>query len=172
MAVPNEAEFTDERTMLLAFLDFQRRSARHRVRTLGDERAKTRLVPSLTTPAGIISHLAAVERFWFLRVLDGQMWSPPWTREDPKADWRVARRSIEDILADYRAATCEADEAIARHGLDDRAQDSSHVDPAVTLRWILLHMITETARHNGHLDILGEQLDAGGATDSPATSTA
>ena len=160
MPRPTPKDFSDERSMLLSFLDFQRRLARHRLTGLTDDRAKERLVPSLTTPAGIISHLAAVERFWFLRVLDGQSWQPPWTRDDPNADWRVRMIPLPDILADYRSAVAEADEVIARHGLDDRAASGPAVDQRVTMRWILVHMIAETAQHNGHLDILCEQLDA------------
>lgn len=170
MSRPTAEDFTDERTMLLAFLDFQRRVARHRLTGLTDEQAKTRLVASLTTPAGIIRHLAAVERFWFVRVLDGQRWTPPWSKDDPNAEWRVADLDVADILQDYRAAIAEADAVIARHALDDHAQDDRRVDHRVTMRWILVHMIAETAQHNGHLDILREQLDAAGAASPEAMS--
>ncbi|MDQ1246345.1 MAG: hypothetical protein QG597_713 [Actinomycetota bacterium] len=160
MSRPTPEDFSDERSMLLAFLDFQRKLARHRLTGLTEGQAKTRLVPSLTTPAGIISHLAAVERFWFLRVLDGQDWRPPWTKDDPNAEWRVRSTPLPAIMADYRAAIAEANEAIDRHQLEDHARARRDVDQQVTMRWILVHMIAETAQHNGHLDILREQLDA------------
>ncbi len=160
MPGPSTQEFTDERTLLLSFLDFGRRLARHRLDGLSQAQATTRLVTSLTTPAGIIAHLAAVERFWFVRVLDGQDWRPPWSKDDPDAEWRVGDTPVAQVQADYAAATAEADAVIARHGLDDHARGTLDVDQQVTLRWILVHMIAETAQHNGHLDILCEQLEA------------
>lgn len=156
MGSTHEVGHADERETLLAFLDLQRAEAQHRLAGLGDEQARQRLVTSLTTPAGVVSHLAAVERFWFRRMLEGQDWTPPWTADDPDAEWRVGDRTVSDILADYALAVAESDEAIGRHGLEDTAAER----PSVTLRWILVHMIEETARHNGHLDILREQLDA------------
>lgn len=147
--------------MLMSFLDFHRKLARHRVHGLSDSQAKTRMVSSLTTPAGIISHLASVERFWFVRVLDGQQWTPPWSKDDPDAAWRVEGLSVADVLADYKAAITEANEIIARHDLNARAHQGAKVDEHVTLRWILIHMIAETSQHNGHLDILCEQIANG-----------
>jgi uncharacterized damage-inducible protein DinB len=148
----------DERDTLLAFLDLQRAEAQHLLEGLTDEQAKERLVPSLTTPAGVVAHLAVVERFWFRRILDGQDWTPPWTEDDPDPEWRVGNRTVADILADYAEAVAQSEEITARHQLEDVAVARD----AVTLRWILVHMIEETARHNGHLDILREQLDARG----------
>ncbi|MCB0916503.1 MAG: DinB family protein [Actinobacteria bacterium] len=155
-----EQEFADERAILRSKLDFHRKLARHRVSCLGDEQAKARLVPSLTTPAGILSHLAAVERYWFVKVFDGQPWVPPWSADDPDADWRVGDVPVSQIVADYADAVATANRIIAAHDLEERAKDSSRFDAGVTLRWILVHMIEETAQHNGHLDILCEQLAA------------
>jgi uncharacterized damage-inducible protein DinB len=154
-------DFTDERAMLTSFLDFHRKLARHRVACLSDDEAKTRMVSSLTTPAGIISHLASVERFWFVRVLDGQPWAPPWSKDDPDAAWRVDDLPVADVLADYKSAISESNEIIASHELDARAHAGARVDEHVTLRWIPIHMIAETSQHNGHLDILCEQIANG-----------
>lgn len=160
MTRPSEKDFTDERSMLLAFLDFHRKLARHRVAGLSDDQARARLVPSATTPAGVISHLAAVERYWFRRQLDGEDWRAPWSKDDPDADWRVDGRTVAEITGDYKTAINESNAIISRYQLDDHAAREHHGNPPVTLRWILLHMIAETAQHNGHLDILCEQISA------------
>ncbi len=145
--------------MLESNLDFHRKLARHRVAGLSEEKAKTRLVPSLTTPAGIISHLAAVERFWFVKVFAGQPWVAPWSGGDRDADWRVDDVPTEQILADYKDATNTSHRIVAEHDLSEFAINGASVHEPVTLRWIMVHMIAETSQHNGHLDILCEQLD-------------
>ncbi|MFI0433073.1 MAG: DinB family protein [Candidatus Nanopelagicales bacterium] len=149
---------TDERQVLVDFLDFHRELALHRVAALGDERSKLRLVASLTTPAGVINHLAAVERYWFRRVLAGDGWQPAWTKDDPDFDWRVAEIPLADIVADYALAVEQSNAVMAGMGLADSAAWPRSVDDRVNLRWVLVHMIEETAQHNGHLDILCEQI--------------
>ncbi|MFM2438527.1 MAG: hypothetical protein RLZ55_1346 [Actinomycetota bacterium] len=144
--------------MLVDFLNFHRDLALHRVAALGEERSKVRLVESLTTPAGVINHLAAVERYWFRRVLAGDGWQPPWTKDDPDLDWRVADVPLADIVADYALAVAESNAVMAQMGLADQAAQPRSPDDRVNLRWVLLHMIEETAQHNGHLDILCEQI--------------
>ncbi len=158
MARRDPRDGTDERQMLVDFLSFHRELAQHRVAALGDERSKLRLVESLTTPAGVLSHLAAVERYWFRRVLAGDGWEPPWTKDDPDRDWRVDDVPLADIVADYALAVEESDAVTAAMGLADPAARPRSPDDRVNLRWVLLHMIEETAQHNGHLDILCEQI--------------
>jgi len=153
-----------EREMLEEFLDWHRATVHRKVTGLSETDARKRLVGSVTTPAGIVKHLAEVERWWFQMVLAGRDDVPMLsTVDDPDADFRVADSdTVAGLLAAY-----ESECAVARR-LVAEVPDLDFVAPRTvrgkqySLHWILLHMIEETARHNGHLDILREQLD--GAT--------
>ncbi|MCI0688206.1 MAG: DinB family protein [Sporichthyaceae bacterium] len=150
-----------ERGMLEEFLDWHRATVHRKVAGLSEADARKRLVGSVTTAAGIVKHLAEVERWWFQMVLAGRDDVPMLsTVDDPDADFRVAGTdTVAGLLAGY-----EAECAISRRLVAD-VPDLDFVAPRTvrgkqySLRWILLHMLEETARHNGHLDILREQLD-------------
>ncbi len=146
----------DERKLLDRFLDAQRATIVFKAEGLDDADAAHRLVDSATTVSGVIRHLADVERSWFAEMFADL----PYDREfgsddDPDGEWDVTEQdSLAAIIADYEAA-CDASRTIvADAGLEDTAANGP-----MALRWILLHMIEETARHAGHLDILREQLD-------------
>ena len=146
-----------ERESLEAFLDWQRSTVVLKARGLSDTDAATRLTPSLTTVSGLIRHLADVERSWFREDFAGEKNVPAfWTEEDPEAVFRVtAADSLEAIIADYEAACAESRAVCAPASLDDLCAGGD----GQSLRWLYLHMIEETARHAGHIDILREQLD-------------
>jgi hypothetical protein len=142
-----------EREVLGTFLDLYRRIVAGKLGGLGEEDARRRLVASETTVLGVVKHLAAVEREWFGAVLRRV---PP---ETVPGDGFVLgpEDTVAGVLADYRAACDESRAAAGNHELDD-------VVPhwrlgSVSLRWIYVHMIEETARHAGHADILREQTD-------------
>jgi len=153
-----------ERELLVEFLDWHRTAVHRKLTGLSEADARRRLVESVTTPAGIVKHLAEVERWWFQMVLAGRRDVPMLsTEEDPDADFRVDDAdTVAGLLAGYEA------ECATSRGLVAAIPDLGYVaqrkvrGKEYSLRWILLHMIEETARHNGHLDILREQLD--GAT--------
>lgn len=112
------------------------------------------------TLCGLISHLRWAEYAWFQVVFLGEEDEGPWTDEDPDREMRIAVDvPLADLLAEYEQQADRYRKLVAEHSLDDRAErpirDGRHVD----LRWILLHLIEETARHNGHLDILRELAD-------------
>ncbi len=155
---PQPPERGVERETIEGFLDLQRASIVWKARGLTDELAAKRLLPSITTVSGVIRHLADVERSWFREDMDGQSGVPArWTDDDPDGEWRVtAEDSLAEIIADYEAACAESREVASRYGLDDLCRGN---DQRFTLRWIELHMIEETARHLGHLDVLRELLD-------------
>ncbi|WP_329413263.1 DinB family protein [Streptomyces sp. NBC_00704] len=152
----------DERAQLTAFLDYARDTARAKCAGLSDADARRAPLPGspLMTPSGVISHLRWVEYYWFRVVLLGEDDQGPWTDEDPDREMRIAVDiPFARLLSEY-AEQADAHRAlVAGTGLDTRAsrpiRDGRHVD----LRWILLHLIEETARHNGHLDILRELID-------------
>lgn len=158
---PEPPERGGEREMLDGFLDLQRATVVYKATGLSDADAARRLLPSLTTVAGLIRHLADVERSWFREVMDGEaMISYRWSDEDPDGEFRITDGdTLAEIIADYESAVAESRAVQLRHSLDDRCQGR---EARFTLRWITVHLIEETARHIGHIDILREMLD--GAT--------
>lgn len=152
----------DERTTLEAFLDHYRQVIVAKVSGVSEEDARRRLVSSETTLGGIVKHLRWVELSWFQRRMaarpDADLPAMPWTDEDPDADFRMEpSETVEQLIADYQAE-CGASRAVAaRYELDD-SQPHPRLG-RVSLRWIYVHMIEETARHAGHADILREQID-------------
>lgn len=147
----------DERTQLEEFLDTNRAELVAAVRHLTDEQARRRLVPSLTTPLGLLRHAAFAEQVWFHVALAGR------TREDVGIPATVDESFVlaEDdtvaaAVADYERVCGEARDIAAGFTLDDLAHHNRR--GPLTLRWIYLHMIEELARHAGHADILAEQI--------------
>jgi hypothetical protein len=154
---PEPSRIGPERELLTGFLDYQRATMLMKLGGLSLQDAQQRHVPSLTTILGMVKHLGWVERSWFLRVLEGETITVPWTKEDPDADFRIEpEESVESVVAFYRESCRLADEAAARHNLDDEAANARD---RVSLRWIYIHMIEETARHCGQADILRELTD-------------
>jgi len=162
-----DVETGSERTLLEAHLDNARSEVRRKVTGLPWELAVRRLGPSATSAAGIVKHLTDVERFWFRLQLDGQVAVPfAWSDDVPDLEFELTSEdSLASLLADFDRACEESREVAARHGLEDQT-----VHPVrwlggarPSLRWILVHMVEETSRHNGHLDIYRELLD--GQTD-------
>jgi uncharacterized damage-inducible protein DinB len=154
---PNAA---DERTMLGAWLDWQRATVLMKCEGLSDELAHRPLLPTspLMTVAGLVGHLRWVERAWFEHVMLGRPDDGPWTREDPDKDFRVDGVPLARLLTEYEEQCSRAREITASLDLDAEAR-GEHRRGTVTLRWVLCHLIEETARHNGHLDVLREMLD-------------
>lgn len=150
----------DEREQLAGFLDFLRGTVVMKATGLTDEQAHRSLLPSeLTTVAGLLSHLAYVEQYWFGIVFDHR--PDPWKErfeEDPDAEFRTGLMTpLAQLIADYEA-TCQASrEIVAKLDLDVTST-TARGEP-VNLRWVLIHMIEETGRHAGHLDLLRELLD-------------
>jgi uncharacterized damage-inducible protein DinB len=152
----------DERTTIEAFLDYYREVIKAKVRGLSEEEARRRLVPTQTTLASLIKHLARVEMSWFQHRLDQTPLEelPDVQRvfEDPDSDFRVEPdETVEKLIARYDEQCARSREVAARKQLDDIVPHPALGE--VTMRWILVHMIEETARHAGHADILREQID-------------
>lgn len=148
-----------ERDVLEAFLDDLRETILGKLEGLTGEQARRSLVPSGTSLLGIVKHLAFVERYWFQSQFAGGTVDFPWSDADPDADWRVADwESVDGVAGFYRAEIEESRRVAALSSLDAR----SALGPGASLRWILVHMVGETARHAGHADLLREAID--GAT--------
>jgi uncharacterized damage-inducible protein DinB len=112
------------------------------------------------TVSGLVSHLRWVETAWIEQTLLGGTINAPWTDDDPDREFRIAVEvPLTQLLAEYRAACARHRELVASLDLDSPSKGDLWQAEPVTLRWILFHLIEETARHNGHLDILRELAD-------------
>lgn len=153
----------DERDTLEQFLDFHRQSVLQALDGVSDTAAAARLLPATNlTIGGIVKHLARVEDLWFQDKLLGVPMPEPWASAPDEPDWEI-HSSRDDTVSDLRAlyaAACERSRhaASAHSDLGDRAARPSFGGGPVSLRWILVHMIEETAQHRGHLDLLRDAL--------------
>lgn len=160
----------DEKASLEAFLHNQRALMVWKLDGLDLAQATRPVVPSGTSLLGMVSHLTAVEIWWFGDVTAGgdyqlegdlaewlQRIKTAWEADDDDADFRIEPPdTIATVVARYEAAIAVANEIIGRYPLD-------HISPnrrEVSLRWVLLHMIEETARHAGHADLARELVDS------------
>jgi uncharacterized damage-inducible protein DinB len=159
----------DESTMLRGFLDFHRDTLRIKTEGLDQLQLAARLEPSTMTLGGMLKHMALVEDNWFSCMLLGNDDAQPWQGvdwdSDPDWEWRTAADDSPEELRRLLDEAVDAsdriiDEALAADGLDTTSSRTSHrTGEPFTLRWILLHMIEEYARHNGHADLIRESID-------------
>ena len=160
----------DEATTLRAFLDYHRDTLRWKVSGLDQEQLARTLAPSTMTLGGMMKHLALVENWWFEVVLLGRPDMPPFDvvdwDADPDWEWHsAAEETPEEVRALFDRAVAGADAAIEEAlatpaGLGTLSvKESRREKKMFTLRWILLHMIEEYARHNGHADLIRESID-------------
>jgi len=148
----------DEHETLTQMLDYLRATAVIKAVGLTDEAARSRPIPaSDLTIAGLIKHLSGVERFWFSVDFAGENVSWPWTDDDPHGGFRLEPGdTIDALITEYRAECARSRAAIAGQRLDATAR-AEGMD--FNLRYALTHLIEETARHCGHLDLLRESID-------------
>lgn len=157
----------DEIRTLLGFLDYQRATLEWKCRGLSDEQLRAPLHPTSMTLAGLLSHLSYVEDYWFTVVVSESAPGEPWASIDWAADadfdWhRAADVSGQQLRAEWANAV-ETSRSIVDRALCGNGLDGVH--PAwggrgqASLRWVLVHMIEEYARHNGHADLLREATD-------------
>jgi len=113
------------------------------------------------TVSGLVSHVHWVEYFWFQVTYLGEDDHGPWTADDPDREFRIALDTpIADLLDAYDRQSERYRALVAAHGLDTfSAGVRARTGQPCTLRWIMLHLVKEIARHNGHLDILRELAD-------------
>lgn len=154
-----------ERQALLAFLAAQRDAVLSIVEGLDEEAWQRAVVPSGWTPAGLVEHLGGAERHWFQGVVTGSHTKLPWDEGLPPYDPETAfvcDRPSAEIIGYYRDQCARSDAVLAVTPLSAPPR-GRHGDPQMgeppDVRWVVLHMIEETARHAGHLDIAREMLD-------------
>ncbi|TCO53093.1 DinB family protein [Actinocrispum wychmicini] len=155
----------DEKESLQASLDRHRDVVLWKLEGLDDEQLRRRMTPSGTSLLGLVKHLAYVESGWFLETFGRPPVKVVQDPDDPEEDLRIEpHESTEDVLGYYRRARAAADQVIAEVEVTD--EGTAWFGDAVSMRWVLIHMIEETARHAGHMDILRELID-GAAGDHP-----
>jgi hypothetical protein len=151
----------DERPMLTVWLDYQRATLLWKCEGLdGAALARPGVPPSSLTLLGLVRHMALVEWWWFDHIFTGSSSPEPFsTVDDRDADFNDIDpgRAMADIELFQRQ--CEVSRALAAAAESLDASSVSTEKPTVSLRWITIHMIEEYARHNGHADLLREQID-------------
>lgn len=152
---------TSERDGLVRVLDVYRSEIAERLGELTDAEAATRFLPATSmTVGGIVKHLAWSEDSWFQGKMLGATVPEPWASaplaEDPDWPFRSAHAdSVEDLVSLYAAACDRSRSATMQFdSLDVVAARPSFGRGPVNLRWLLIHMVDETARHAGHVDLL------------------
>ncbi len=153
-----------DRTALLAFLAYQRGVVFDIVAGLDERHLRRSVVPSAWTPLGLVEHLGHAERFWGQRILTGEVLDLPWPATDAPAGaaWDGRGHEVADVLAFYREQCDRTDAILAGFALDATPTKVPRADLPTdvgTVREIVLHLIEETARHAGHLDVARELLD-------------
>lgn len=160
---PRPPLVADERTQLVGWLDLQRALVRWKCEGLSEADAHRPVLPQSPpmTTAGLVSHLRWVEHCWFEVLFlhrpaaaNPQFWDEP---ED--ADMIVGDTPLAQLLDEYDAQCAASNETIATYSLDAVGQHPDIRAGSASLRWMLLHMLEETARHVGHLDAMRELLD-------------
>jgi len=151
----------DERATLCGFLDFQRATLEWKCSGLSDDQLRSRAIDSSAMSLlGLVRHLTDVEQTWFRVSLDRQ---PPAFRywdigpDQADTDWDVDDADVASSLAAWHEEMARSRAIVAASALDRTFDDPN--DGPVSLRWILVHMIEEYARHNGHADLLRERID-------------
>ncbi len=156
-----------ELAQLTGYLDFQRATLARKSAGLDAEQLGRTLAPSDMTLGGMLKHCALNEVTWFCHRFAGEDEGEPWDSVDWELDWdwdwhSAADNSPEQLRELWQASVDRARRAIAGAGPDELATIATRSGLLPNLRWILLHMIEEYARHNGHADLLRESID--GAT--------
>ncbi|MEJ3748288.1 DinB family protein [Actinomycetes bacterium KLBMP 9797] len=147
-----------ERETLCGVLDFLRATVVNKVAGLSEQQARsTPVPPSTMTPIGLVKHLTAIERWWFSIDFAALDVTPPWPDGEPFDGFELADGdTLTSVVSAYLAECAASREVVAASGLDDPAQ-AAGMD--FNLRYALVHMIEETGRHCGHLDLMRESLD-------------
>lgn len=157
----------DERQTLLGFLAYFRDELIRQSSGLSDEQARTTSVPpSDLNLMGLIRHMAEVERYWFRRILVGEDVKSIWSDEahptgDTDGDIHAAQSDTSSAsIAQLRSEIGIADANLAKFKLDSMAARASRPETGIpNVRWIVVHMIEEYARHCGHADLIRECID-------------
>jgi len=147
-----------EKESLRAALERHRDAVLWKLDGLADDDLRRQMTPSGTSLLGLVKHLAAVEYGWFCDTFGREAEPMPFDEDDPDADLRIRPdETTGEVLAFYGRARAAADRAIDELEVEDTG--TAWFGETVTMRWVLIHMVEETARHAGHADIIRELID-------------
>jgi uncharacterized damage-inducible protein DinB len=151
---PDESEPLDEMAMSRAWLTYLRESAIFKLEDLDDEQLRWRPTATANSLGTIVVHLGFAERLWVRAIFAGESMDMAWRAHmfDLPAGW-----SVDEVVTFYRSETGAAD-AVLEQAASLDARSAAEIRPT-TLRWVLTHLVEETARHVGHMDITRELLD-------------
>jgi uncharacterized damage-inducible protein DinB len=155
---PDPSPAAPERVILDEFLNYYRTVFRRKAEGIDDEDARTATCPpSDLTITGLVRHMAEVERSWFRRGIAGENAAPIYySDDDPDGDLHVGPGdTLDEALTTWRREVELAETILAAAALDDL----DRLREQYSVRWILVHMIEEYARHCGHLDLIREAID-------------
>jgi uncharacterized damage-inducible protein DinB len=165
MTIPRERPpfVADERTQLVGWLDLQRALVRWKCEGLAPADEQRVVLPSspLMTAAGLVSHMRWTEHCWFNVLFLGESFegNPQFQEEPEDADMMPGDVPLAQLLDEFEQQCAESNKIIAAHSLDDVGKHPDFGSAKATLRWMVIHMVEETARHVGHLDTIRELLD-------------
>ncbi len=154
VARPDEGTPAGEMAMARAWLVHLRESALLKLEDLTDQQVRWRPTATANSLGSIVVHLGFAERLWLRAIFAGEPMDMSWRAHmfDVPAGW-----SVDDVVAFYRAETAVAD--VVLDGADSFDLPSAAAFRPTTLRWVVTHLLEETARHVGHMDITRELLD-------------
>jgi uncharacterized damage-inducible protein DinB len=157
---PWPPQVADERTALAGQLDYHRATILMKFDGLDDEQATRVMVPSGLSMLSLLKHMADNEHSWFAKIFAGLDEAGFYsTEDDPQAEWRIdPGDTIDSIAADYQRVCQRSRDIVAAAPSFDQVVVTPWQEQ-IDLRGITIHMIEETARHNGHADIMRELLD-------------
>jgi hypothetical protein len=135
----------DETTTLLTLLDYQRASLRRKLEGVSDDDLNRVIVDSGTTLAWLVAHLARAEVIWVFERFAGE--------PGPQVDAATTTAALHS----YERVARAVDDLVRAHDLDEHCAQADYAD--TPLRWVVMHLLEETARHAGHADIIRELLD-------------
>jgi uncharacterized damage-inducible protein DinB len=151
---PDESAPADEMTMARTWLVHLRESVIYKVEGLDDQQLRWRPAPTANSLGAIVVHLGYAERLWLRAIFAGEQMDMSWRARmfELPDGW-----SVDDVVAFYRTETAAGDAVLdAAESFDLRSRGEMR---PTTLRWVMVHLIEETARHAGHMDITRELLD-------------
>jgi hypothetical protein len=150
----------NERETLEGALDWYRAVVEHKVEGLSLGQSKEVMTPTGLSLLGVIKHLGWVERGWFREVFAGEDVPSIDSEDDNSAEFAIGPdETIESVLGFYRDEVAQSRRIASGPSLETLSARRTRYSEHVSLRWILVHMLEETARHAGHMDVLREKTD-------------
>lgn len=158
---PDPPDLAGERATLTGFLDFQRATLEWKCAGLaGEQLARRSVSPSTMSLLGLVRHLTDVERHWFRRIVGGTDANALYWHDSGDTDWDGADPSgTAAAWAAWRAEVRHARALVAAAASLDIAVGPDRGRGPWSLRWVLVHLVEEYARHNGHADLLRKRID-------------